>query len=99
MILDIVSFVELAAADHWMVEHVSPDPSTARTRGRETGGHIGLHRLLHHLPPGADRVREESLAHVGGDLGHRHLHLLRHNPRVRIERAAEISQRTVSPTS
>jgi hypothetical protein len=36
--------------------------------------------------PGPDREREESLTHVGGDLGHRNAHLLWHGQRVRIQR-------------
>ena len=50
------------------------------------GSHIGLHQLLHHLQSGPDREREESLTHVGGNLGHRNAHLLRHGQRVRIRR-------------
>ena len=50
------------------------------------GSHVGLHQLLHHLQSSPDREREQALAHVGGDLGHRHTHLLRHGQHVRIQR-------------
>ncbi len=39
----------------------------------EAPGHLGLHRLLHHLQPRADRKREQALARVGSDLLHRHV--------------------------
>ena len=47
-------------------------------------GHVGLHQLLHHLQPCADREGQQPLAHVGGDLAHRHAHLLGHGERVRV---------------
>ncbi len=40
--------------------------------------------LGHHLPPGTDRQGEQPVPHVGGDLGQRHTHLLRHGQRTRI---------------
>jgi len=37
-------------------------------------GHVGVHQRTHHLQAGADREGEQPLAHVGGDLVHRHVH-------------------------
>jgi hypothetical protein len=53
--------------------------STARRR------HVGLHQLLHHLQAGTDRESKKPLAQIGGNLGHRHPHLLRHSQRTRVE--------------
>jgi hypothetical protein len=49
-------------------------------------GHVGLHQLAHHLQPGTDREGEQPLTHIGGDLIHRHTHLLGHGERTRLGR-------------
>ena len=46
--------------------------------------HVGLHQLGHDLQPGTDREGKQPLAHVLGDLIHRHAHLLRHGKRARV---------------
>ena len=52
------------------------------------GRHIGLHQLLHHLQTGAHGQGQQPLPHLGGDLLHRHRHLLRHGQRPRVERSS-----------
>jgi len=47
-------------------------------------GHVGVHHRAHHLEPGADREGQQALAHVPGDLGHRHSDVLRHGQPVRV---------------
>ena len=49
-------------------------PARARQRG-----HVGVHQRAHHLQAGADRQREQPLAHVLGDVGHHHAHPVRHS--------------------
>ncbi len=41
-------------------------------------GHVGVHQRAHHLQAGADSQGQQPLAHVLGDLVHRHADLLGH---------------------
>ena len=59
------------------VPHPSPGRVVLALRPAHRG-HVLFHQRLHHLQPGADRAGEQTLAHVLGDLGHRHAHRLRH---------------------
>jgi len=49
-------------------------------------GHVRVHQGAHHLQAGADGQGQQSLAHVLGDLVHRHADLLGHGERARVER-------------
>jgi len=53
-------------------------------------GHVGFHQRTHHLQAGADRQREQPLAHVAGDIGHHHAHPLRHGQFERVSHAGRL---------
>jgi hypothetical protein len=57
----------------------------------------GSHVRLHHLQTGPDGESQEPLAHISGDLAHRHAHLLRHGERTRVERLGLIQLVTAVP--